>query len=462
MVVQVLTKDSQMRVNWIRNVLVRLPVLPIMLNAAKVPQQVPTDSPPERPTHGERFLMLSARVASHPVVLAIAIAALSGCRSMECAPGNLYDSQQVAYDAVGLNEGAELADAPTPNQPALVGQEPLVEAAGLSQFEPVWPIESMPPRELSKAFLPAYRIEPPDILLIEAVQVVPRQPYHLQTGDVLAIQVPGAFAEAPIAGAYPVGLGGMVNLGVPYGSVKVSGKTIEEAERAVIDHLKNHLTEEALQLVTVSLSEITAKQQIQGQHLVGPDGKVNLGVYGSVPVVGMTLPQAKAMIEAHLSQFLEKTEVAVDVYSYNSKVFYVITQGAGMGDSVVRIPFMGNETVLDAIAQVNGLGQVSSKTIWIARPGRNQYGQVQVLPVDWNAITQYAGVETNYQIFPGDRIFIAEDKRVSLDTSLAKTMAPLERLMGFAMLGTQTISRFSGTVLSGGGIRGFYGGGGGP
>ena len=123
-------------------------------------------------------------------------------------------------------------------------------------------------------------------------------------------------------------------------------------------------------------------------------------------------------------------------------------------------PLVPNETVLDAIAQVNGLREVSSKRIWIARPGRNQYGQVQVLPVDWNAITEFGGVETNYQVFPGDRIFIAEDKRVALDTSLAKTMAPMERIMGFAMLGVQTVSRFSGAVLQGGGLRGFYGGGG--
>lgn len=403
--------------------------------------------------------MLHARVLFSPLVLGMAIAGLSGCRSMQTASCNTFDCEPGVYSGMELSEGAGLAGDPTPDQPALIGHEHLIQDAGMTQFEPAWPITNVPPRELNKAVLPVYRIEPPDILLIQAVQVVPKQPYYLQTGDVLSIQVPGAFAEAPITGAYPVGLGGMVNLGVPYGTVKVSGKTVEEAEQAVVDHLKKHLAEDALQLAGVSLLETTAKQQIQGEHLVGPDGKVNLGIYGSVPVVGMTLPQAKAMIEAHLSQFLEKTEVAVDVYSYNSKVYYVVTQGAGLGDNVVRIPFTGNETVLDAIAQVNGLQQISSKKIWIARPGRNQYGQVQVLPVDWNAITQFAGVETNYQIFPGDRIFIAEDKRVALDTSLAKTMAPLERVFGFSMLGVQTISRFSGNILSGGGIRGFYGGG---
>jgi hypothetical protein len=39
-------------------------------------------------------------------------------------------------------------------------------------------------------------------------------------------------------------------------------------------------------------------------------------------------------------------------------------------------------------------------------------------------------------------------------------MAPWERVFGFSLLGVQTVSRFSGNVLQGGGLRGFFGGGG--
>ena len=56
------------------------------------------------------------------------------------------------------------------------------------------------------------------------------------------------------------------------------------------------------------------------------------------------------------------------MFAYNSKVYYVITEGAGQGDLVARLPITGNETVLDAISQINGLSRLSSKNIWIARP----------------------------------------------------------------------------------------------
>ena len=128
----------------------------------------------------------------------------------------------------------------------------------------------------------------------------------------------------------------------------------------------------------------------------------------------------------------------------------MVTQGAGLGDGVYRFSVTGNETVLDAISQIQGLEQVSSKRIWIARPTREP-GKIQVMPVDWEAITAQASTCTNYQILPGDRVFIAEDKWIAFDTGLAKIVAPFERIMGFTLLGAGTATRLSGPVLRGGG-----------
>lgn len=311
----------------------------------------------------------------------------------------------------------------------------------------VRPMFQTAPRELSKVVLPTYRVEPPDILVIDAIHVVPKPPYRLRTFDSLSVDVQGALPDAPITGTFVVEPGGVIHLGAGYGSVRVGGKTVEEIRGILETHLRGHLADP---LVTVALADMAGKQQIAGEHLVAPDGTVTLGTYGSVSVVGHTLAGAKRAIEAHLSQFLEEPEVSVDVFAYNSKVYYVITQGAGLGDGVYRFPVTGNETVLDAISQINGLQQVSSKKIWIARP-TGQPGGVQILPVEWDAITAQASTDSNYQVLPGDRVFIAEDRLIALDTSLAKITAPLERIMGFSLLGVGTATRFSGSVLRGGG-----------
>jgi len=294
------------------------------------------------------------------------------------------------------------------------------------------------PRESAKVPLPDYVIEPPDILLIDAVRVVPRPPYRIQSLDSLGIQVSAALPEQPIQGVYTVEPEGTVNLGFTYGTVSVIYMTINEAKAAIVAHLKQILNPPYQ--VTVVLAESRGRQQISGEHLVRQDGKVNLGTYGSVPVAGLTLPEARAAIELHLAQFLLKPEVSIDVAGYNSKVYYVITDGAGSGEQVYRFPVTGYETVLDALSQINGLPIVASRRrIWIARPAQHDAPHEQILPIDWVGITQGAKTATNFQVLPGDRIYVKAQSLVTLDNYIAKIAAPIERVLGVTLLGNSTV-----------------------
>ena len=186
--------------------------------------------------------------------------------------------------------------------------------------------------------------------------------------------------------------------------------TIDEIRTTLNKWLSKWLRDPA---VSVQLARVSGAQPVTGQYLVGPDGTVNLRQYGVVHIAGKTVTEARIAIQNHLKQYLDSPELAVDVVAYNSKVYYVITQGAGLGDNVRRLPITGNETVLDAISQINGLSQVSSKKIWIARPAPHNFGCQQILPIEWDAITQGAQTATNYQLLPGDRLFVAEDELIT-------------------------------------------------
>jgi polysaccharide export outer membrane protein len=257
--------------------------------------------------------------------------------------------------------------------------------------------------EEHKQRLPTYRIEPPDVLLIDAIYLVPRGEYRIRKLDVLGILVSGTLLDMPIAGKFHVQQDGKVVLGPAYGAVSVVGLTREEAEKAVREHLLNVLVHPG---VAITIEQSSAVQQIAGEHLVGPDGKVNLGIYGSVYVADMTLSDAKDAIEKHLGKDFEDPIVSVDVFSYNSKVYYVIIEGnQGAGDVVARYPIAGNETVLDALAKVKGLRGLSKSKISISRPGVDGKPDKQ-LDVDWHAITDGADTSKYLQILPGDRIFV--------------------------------------------------------
>ena len=297
----------------------------------------------------------------------------------------------------------------------------------------------MPAKELAKVSLPPYVIEPPDILLIDALRIVPKPPFRIQSFDSLQVIVEGTLLEQPINGIYVVEPGGLLDLGPSYGKVAVGGKSLDEAQDAVFRHLKRVLREPQ---VSLTLAQAAGQQQVSGEHLVGPDGTVNLGTYGSVYVTGMTLAEAKEAIESQLDKFLDAPLVSVDVFSYNSKVYYVITEGAGQGDNVAKFPVTGNETVLDAIAQINGLSKLSSKEIWIARPAPSGIGCDQVLPVDIDAIMRGGATATNYQLLPGDRVFIAQDPWIAFNTVIEKVTAPFEQILGSTLLGAQTVYTF--------------------
>ena len=300
------------------------------------------------------------------------------------------------------------------------------------------PLESSVPRELDKVTLPRYVVEPPDILLIEGVKLVPKSPHKFEIFDVILVRVTGAYPDQPIDDAYSIDADGSINLGPTYGRIKVTGLTTEEAEAEVRTELAQILTDVD---VSISLLQSAGAQQITGQHLVGPDGRVNLGTYGSAFVAGMTLEEVRAAVEQQLSSKLEEPEVFVDVLAYNSKVYYVVTQGGGFGDNVTRLPVTGNETVLDAIASLGGISQVSSTKLWIARPAPNGVGCEQILPIDWAEITRGASTATNYQLMPGDRLFIAENKYSKFSAIVGTTLRPFEQVFGALSLSTSTLNR---------------------
>ena len=165
------------------------------------------------------------------------------------------------------------------------------------------------PRELNKASAPEYVISPPDVILIDAVRLVPKPPYKIAPLDALLLQVtvfggpkedekqlPALIPGQPIAGIYRVEPDGVVSLGFTYGSVFVSGQSIPEAKESITKYLQKRFKTDFE--VSVNLAESKAMQMIRGEHLVRPDGQVTLGSYGSVYISGMTLEQAKAAIQA--------------------------------------------------------------------------------------------------------------------------------------------------------------------
>ena len=348
-----------------------------------------------------------------------------------------------------LNAGCHVMPDPPAAMPPAPYTHPAYKA-GVTAFADPQALQAQP-RELQKVTMPEYVVEPPDILRIELLRVAPTANYKVEAQDALFVQISYPAQTEPFAIESLVGPDGQINIGTTFGGViKVSGLTVSEVRDAI--ERQAAAANVKSPKAQVSLLQSRSLSQIRGEYLVRPDGTIGLGTYGGVRLVGQTLTQAKATVEQFLAKSLIAPEVSVDVAAYNSKVFYVIYDGGGRGQQVVRLPITGSDTVLDAVSQLFGLSPVSSQYhMWVARPTPAADCREMILPVDWLGITRSANTGTNYQLLPGDRLYVKANVLIETDNWLAMFLSPIERVFGVSLLGQTAIQTLRNPEIVGGG-----------
>ncbi len=192
------------------------------------------------------------------------------------------------------------------------------------------------PRELAKATLGEYLVEPGDVLVVEAND-------------------PASMVRLPAD--QPVQPDGRIDLG-PYGRLQAAGKTVDQIEQ-----------------------------------------EVRLLVANQRPPSASRSPDERG--GSHPSD-ASPTDVSVRIVNRESKVFYVLGEVNAPG----AYPLAGRETVLDAILAAGGLtDRANQHDALLARP-RWPGEPSQVLPICYRQIVQLGEPETNYQVLPGDRIYV--------------------------------------------------------
>lgn len=218
--------------------------------------------------------------------------------------------------------------------------------AGVAARQPAREINLPAPGEQKKVPLPAYVVEPPDMIHIEVHETLPNQ---------------------PITGERLVRPDGKVSLGY-YGDVYVAGLTTMEIKEKVIRHLRKYLSDEQLGLVVPD-----------------PD---HSGKFKAMPAI-------------------DSVRVYVEVTAYNSKMYYVVGEVVEPGrmhvtgtDTVLDAINYAGGLKPTAVRQ----------NIRLVRPPMPGTTARQVLRVDYPAIVYEGDPTTNYQLLPGDRLIVFRDE----------------------------------------------------
>lgn len=214
---------------------------------------------------------------------------------------------------------------------------------------------------------------------------------------------------------------------------------------------------EAGDVMVIEASDFNSSVRLPGDQTVQADGTIELGAYGSLSVAGMTVMDVQQNVQALIStkeaSRLGRNSIAANVVQASSQrttvpqgfghaalpggngtpvdntvsvrllrqestVFYVLGEVNAPGS----YPLVGNETVLDAIIAAGGVTTLANEhKIILSRPSASG-GKRTILPVCYQSIVQLGDTTANYQLYPGDRIYVPsltlmEDIRQSIPAS---------------------------------------------
>lgn len=156
-------------------------------------------------------------------------------------------------------------------------------------------------------------------------------------------------------------------------------------------------------VLLVQPADLESPVRLPTDQPVLPDGNIELGRYGRLQVAGKTPEQIEREVQQLIaSQTANAGPITVRLVGRQSKVFYVF----GEVNSPGAYPLNGRETVLDAIVAAGGLTNSADQgKITYTQPTPPGSCRV-VLPVCYREIVQIGDTSTNYQLAPGDRIFV--------------------------------------------------------
>ncbi|MGB7323535.1 MAG: polysaccharide biosynthesis/export family protein [Rubripirellula sp.] len=182
---------------------------------------------------------------------------------------------------------------------------------------------------------------------------------------------------------------------------------------------------EAGDVLVIEPNDFNSPVRFQSDQTVQQDGTIDLGDYGKFAVAGMTTMEiqqqvqhrvASREIEKHntriaLASHRDGDDVSPDPDDFGLSV-RLVNKEAGMiyvmgeVNAPSSYPLVGSETVLDAIIAAGGLSDRSNAhKVVLTRPQLDGQPRV-ILPVCYHQILQLGDVSTNYQLLPGDRIYV--------------------------------------------------------
>jgi protein involved in polysaccharide export with SLBB domain len=156
--------------------------------------------------------------------------------------------------------------------------------------------------------------------------------------------------------------------------------------------------------LTIETESIDSPIRFPGEQTVLPDGTIDLGRLGRGIAAGKTVEQIEREVQGLArSGGDQSTVIKVRLTGPRGAVYYVL----GEVNSPGAYPLTGRESVLDGLMTAGGISSRASQCNMILSRPTPPDGCRVVLPICYRHIAQMGDTSTNYQLMPGDRIYVA-------------------------------------------------------
>jgi len=135
---------------------------------------------------------------------------------------------------------------------------------------------------------------------------------------------------------------------------------------------------------------------VSGQFLVRPDGRISVPLIGDVTASGRTPEQLEKDISERLSKFIKEPQVNVGILSVGSKKYFILGEVNKPGSFPLVVP----TNVLEALVNAGGFRDFANETkILILRGDK-------VITFNYKQVTRGKKPEQNILLEPGDKIVV--------------------------------------------------------
>jgi polysaccharide export outer membrane protein len=135
---------------------------------------------------------------------------------------------------------------------------------------------------------------------------------------------------------------------------------------------------------------------VSGQFLVRPDGRISVPLVGDVTASGLTPEQLEKDIAERLSKFIRDPQVNVAIISVGSKKYYILGEVNHPGSFPLVVP----TNVLEALVNAGGFRDFAKKSKILILRGNKQFR------FNYNEVTRGKKPEQNILLEAGDKIIV--------------------------------------------------------